>query len=367
MKPVSRININDGILGLLPVCESVHTMKVCVDPRLELLAVVQCLSDYCDKFPLLSKHDFAYSQAVDKYFLQYREHDLVHFLSDLIARPFSYENPPFAFGAPPEVVLYLDSKGELHDDIYSNHFLAKRAGGEESLKQFIDLLKSFFYGSDFTRFYSKHHQLYQELAQRTSAKIGERDYILELEEFYGTVNASYTVILVSLFHSVGFGPRITVDGMHHIYNVMGPHRIGQGIPDFGSETYFTEMQRHEFSHGFVNPLTEKYWALAEPYFTAYDSPLEAQEVVNESIVRSVATLLAYEEDEVLGKRVLQEQMKRGFSLVEPLLHRLHEYVRSRDVYPTFDIFYPELLEVFKEHTHTRYTDKGTAQALEEGI
>jgi hypothetical protein len=333
------------------------------DPRLEILSVIQWLSNYRNKYPLLSQYEFAYTQAVDAHFNQYRDHEAIVFMNDLISRPWSFESPPFSFGAPPEVLLYLGPNGELREDIYNNHFLVNRAGGEESLKQFIVLLLLFFHDSGFANFYEQHQPLYDEVVQGTAAKIGKRNYIAEVEQFYGMHFGSYTVILVPLYHSVGYGPRVTVAGTDHVYNIMGPHNIVEGLPDFGSETYFAGIQRHEFSHSFVNPLTEQYWAMAEPYFSAYSSPLEAQEIVNESIERAVVTTLAYVEEEKLGEQALQQEKDRGFDLVEPLMRRLQEHVYNREKYPTLVEFYPKLLEVFKGHAPTRYKDKSTARKI----
>ena len=364
-QPVSQTRIDEGLLGLQSVRASVHSLDICVDPRLELLAVIQWLSDYRSKYPLLSQHVFAYTQAVDEHFSRYQTREVIASLNKLISRPFSYENPPFAFGAPPEVMLYLGPDGKLRDDVFENDFLVRRGGGKECLRAFIAHLRHFFHDSRFASFYETHQPFYRQIVLRTAEKIGKRNYITELELFYGTHHGSYTLILVPLYHSVGFGPRVTVTGVHHIYNIMGPHGIKMNLPDFGSESSFVGMQRHEFSHSFVNPLTEQYWSLAEPYFTAYTSPLEAQEIVNESIVRAVTTLLAYAEGEAQGERALHNEESRGFDLVQPLLHRMQKYVRSREKYPTFVEFYPNLLEVFKGHAHTRYTDKSMAQKIKD--
>jgi hypothetical protein len=70
----SRRSISAGLLDLQSVCTHVNSLNVCVDPRMELLAVVQWLSNYGRQFPLLSRYEFAYKQAVVEYFSPYQDH-----------------------------------------------------------------------------------------------------------------------------------------------------------------------------------------------------------------------------------------------------------------------------------------------------
>jgi hypothetical protein len=357
----SRTCIELGLPGLQSVCTQVNSLNICVDPRLELLAVVQWLSIYGSRFPLLSRYEFPYKAAVVVDFTAYQDHEIIDYVNELFSKPISNENPPFAFGAPPEVMLYLDPDFVLREDIFTNTFLVGRAGGTMSVKQLVELFRRFYNDSSFASFYRSHQPLYAQMVSSTVNRIGARDYIAELEQLYGMQLESYTLILVPLYHSVGFGPCITVDGKQHVYNIMGPRGIQDGVPEFGSEAYLTEMQRHEFSHSFINPLTEQYWEVATPYFTTYASPIEAQELVNESIVRAVTTWLAFTEGDAQGKEALRHEQERGFEVVPALVKLLEKYADNRSSYPTISQFYPQLLAAFKGHSKGRYTPNSTVQ------
>jgi hypothetical protein len=61
------------------------------------------------------------------------------------------------------------------------------------------------------------------------------------------------------------------------------------------------MIRHEFSHPFINPVTEKKWSYIESWSSGYDSIPEIarkqvcgdwQECINEFVIRAVTTHLA---------------------------------------------------------------------------
>jgi hypothetical protein len=360
----SQEHPEQSFLGLQPVCAVRNHLNVCVDPRLELLSAVQWLSEYRTKFPLLTRLDFPYQRALVDHVAGLEDHEVVSRLNARISGTFSYENPPFAFSAPPETMLYLNSAGRLHESICANAFLVRRAGGRESLEAFVAALADFCEASRFAGFFEEHRATYERVVGNTLEKLGSRDYIRELEHLYGIHHAGYTLILVPLYHSVGFGPNVTIGGAKYVYNIMGPREVEDGLPDFGSEAYFTEMQRHEFSHSFVNPLTERFWAVAEPYFAAYDSPVEAQEYANESIVRAVTTWLAYGDGQAAGDAALARELERGFVLVKPLVAKIRGYAAQRDAYASFEEFYPHLLGAFEDHARRRYTDDSTAELVE---
>ena len=302
--------------------------------------------------------------AMTQHFSEYRAYAAVQRFDALASRPFSYESPPFAFGAPPEVMLYLRQDGTLREDVYANTFLVDRAGGRENLLSFVAALGRFAQETQFADFYRESAPTYGAIVQDTCAKIRTRNHIDELERFYGTRQASYTLILVPLYHSVGYGPNITVEGARHTYNIMGPTGVQDGLPVFGSESYFTEMQQHEFSHSYVNPLTDAYWPAINVYFDAYASTEEAKEVVNESVIRAVTTWLAYAESADAGDHALQRELDRGFALVPALLEGIRAHASQRDTYPTFESFYPNLIAVFEVHDRQRYGPMGEAYSQE---
>jgi hypothetical protein len=81
-----------------------------------------------------------------------------------------------------------------------------------------------------------------------------------MESFYGRSQKSYNIVLVPLYNGVGFGNSlICADDQREIYNVMGPQKVVANMPLFGDEYYLKYMIRHEFSHPFINPLTDKHW------------------------------------------------------------------------------------------------------------
>jgi hypothetical protein len=115
---------------------------------------------------------------------------------------------------------------------------------------------------------------------------------------------------------------------------------------------------HEFSHAFVNPLTERYYSelmLQSELF----GPLQEQmnrigytrwlDCANEHIIRAITARLAHHHlGPEAARQTLREESGRGFRYIHAIAHRLELYEAHRDTYPTFASFFPQLVAVFAE-------------------
>jgi hypothetical protein len=326
-------------------------LAITVDPRLELLAVVQSLSDYEQRTGLITDLDFAYKQKVAQVFGPYREHAAVNMFDELSQAGFSFDGPPY-------VMLFLSSPPELDVQIPFPAYAAQRAGGMEKLEAFVAALRDFARESDFMQFYTEHTGFYQEIAAGVEALVNPGDLAL-LEEYYGMRQHSYNIILVPLFHAGGFGPRLArEDGTFDVYSINGPHTLDGDLLTFGSPEDFRQLIWHEFSHSFINPLVEQAWEEIKPYSGLY-APIEKkmrkqayeewQSAVNEHLIRAItARLAAREFGPEAGRRALETDRRLGFRYIDALADRLVEYEANRDRYPTLESFIPRLLAVFAE-------------------
>jgi hypothetical protein len=179
-----------------------------------------------------------------------------------------------------------------------------------------------------------------------------------LESFYGVKQESYNIVLVSLYNHVGYGNSLLcTNEKREIYNTMGPGGIINNVPFFGDENYLKYFIRHEFSHPFVNPLTEKYWVYIKDYSYKYDSIPEVarknvcgewQECINEFIIRSVTTQIAYQDGDDSGLIAYKIEKSMGVNYLDSLLKKIRFYQANRNIYLTFESFYLNILDVFKE-------------------
>lgn len=329
-------------------------ITVCVNPQVELISIIQTIGKYPSRLGfLMSKDSSAYKTDVENHFSYYKNHRAVKMFDRLSSQPRMLN-----FSAPSNVILYTDEHLNLRGNIVPDDFVVDRAGGGDSLVVLLGLLRDFADQSSFNDFFQNHRDYYLKIIENTVKNLGTRDYISELEDFYGLRQKSYNVVLVSLYSFNGFGNSLLCsDGSLEIYNTMGPQRVKEGIPFFGNENYLKYMVRHEFSHPFINPLTEKYWDYIKLYSSNYDSiPENAkdqvcgdwQECINEFVIRAATTHLAYNESDETGGWAYNKEKSRGVYCLDSLLCRMKYYQLNRETYQTVDSYYTKLLDVFKE-------------------
>ncbi|MCJ7459755.1 MAG: DUF4932 domain-containing protein [candidate division Zixibacteria bacterium] len=358
--------------------ESARSLNITVDPRIELLAVVQFLSGYGERTGLITRYDFPYKADVSEYFSACKNHPAVKLFEEMSVSGFSFD-------APPDAMLHLSDPPELTLQVPYTRNLKRRAGGQERLEKFIQELRDFAQKTNFTSFFEAHKGTYSKLVSDTYGKMQGVDFIATLENYYGMKQLRYNIILAPLFHPGGFGPRIDREGgsnpifnfikslqylifnqwsgkSYEIYNICGPTGVENGIPSFGTQEGFRQLAWHEFGHSFVNPLSEslKNRIKISEYSSLFMPIREKMEkegysnwetCVNEHIVRAITARLTFIHfGKQAGEDELRDQKSRGFVYIDPLCKKLEEYEIRRDKYPAFADFFQELLKVFEEIT-----------------
>ncbi len=343
---------------LKPVTIKNGKLTIAVDPRIELLAVIQSLTDYLGfrNMPVLTQLDFGYKNEIAAVFGQYVDHPAPRRFHEMSPKGFWYTHPIRA-------VLHLSNPPELSQDVPFDDFAFMTAGGEDNLNDFVEKVRAFARETNFSEFYNSHIGIYETMVVNYRNKM-KRAYVDDLEDYYGFKQGSYTIILAPLFHRGGFGPSIQKpDGMIDSYYIGGPRQIVNDMPDYGEEKGMRYLFWHEFSHSFVNHLTDKNIAAFRVPCTILlkdsnegsvenfegNEDLMISDWVSEHIVRGVTSRLSYIH---LGKETGDERVKfeisQGFDYVAEITACLEKYDRNRDKYPTLEEFYPEIASVFDD-------------------
>ncbi len=357
-----ELETSQGILKEVNVIsKEKNNINISVNPNIELLSIVQYLSNYDSRPGLMTDYDIDYKSKLDQYFGKYKDHKAVKLYDKISQKGFSYD-------APPTAMLYLDSQLNIKDNVQFSNYLKERLDGMEEVREFVDLLRVFYIDTEFQKFYNDHVDYYNEIIDKTIETMGDKDYVKEIEDYYGLKQNSYNIILVSLFHAGGYGPKVNFgENKFDIYSIIGPQGIQDGKPVFGNEEGFKYLQRHEFSHSYVNYLSDIHEAKlkeCEGLFAPIKKTMEAMaysdwmNCVNEHIVRAVTTRMAFNDSEQEGVEALYYEKGANFIYIEELVNKLYEYENNRDQYETFEEFYPELIKVFKEYlNNTDLMDK----------
>lgn len=331
--------------------ETASPITVTVDPRMELLAAVQYLAGYRERFRLLTSLDFPYRKELEETFSPFKSHPAVSLFGEMAEAGFTYD-------APPTLMLHLSAPPELTVKVPLTEYILRRAGGKAKAEKFIALLRDFARISEFSSFFSSHQAFYKSLTDEVEKTFEEINLVGALEDYYGWKQRSYTIILVPMF-SGNYGPRVAhADGTVDIYNIISPVGMIKGHPWFGGASSFRHLAWHEFGHSFVNPFGEKYREELEKYVSLFE-PIKATmrahaygdwvTTVNEHIVRAITTRLTFIHfGPEQGERAVEKERQGGFFYVGPLCEKLEVYEKNRSTYPTFSDFYPHLIKVFEE-------------------
>ena len=336
---------------LVPLSRTVGKLNITVDPRMELLSAVQVISDY----PTINRK-VPYSSELMQFFGKNKSHK-ASILTSQLAKEYD-----FTFDAPVDFMLHLSQVPELKVTHPFSDRIIERANGKSNLEKYNAALSFFAVESNFAGFWNNKKSYYQKMVDYTTSDLSDFDPVGKLESYYNESKNSYTVILSPSFAG-GYGIRIPSpnDGLD-IYACLNPTEIKEGVPYF-SKLGLSHFVWHEFSHSFVNPLTNKYKYRVEVSSKLY-IPLESEmkamacnnwgNCVNEHIIRAIyIRLLSIYENENEAKLQLENEKSLRFAYIEPLVEKLKQLEHERQTKNiSFSEYYPTLLSVFDSLSHT---------------
>ena len=323
-------------------------LHIGVDPRIELLTTVQLLSHY----RYLTPYRVNYARDIIIHFSKYQHHQAISIFRNLSSGQGWSDIYPTAMlylSAPPE----LEATGPIPPYIY--HAFA----GPENFLRFVQALRDFARQTHFNHFFARHKNLYHLLKYKLNESIAQTDLVGLTEAYFGTRQASYHLLLSPLLHHGGFGPHIgSPGGPYDVYTLLGPTGALLGVPEYGPPDQLLQIIWHEFSHAFINPLSERHYPELMRHKDLY-TPLSEQmdqigytrwlDCANEHLIRAVTARLAHHHiGAEAGRQALRDESGRGFRYIHALARRLEEYENHREAYPTFASFFPRLIAVFSE-------------------
>lgn len=338
--------------ALEPVQRKSGDLNVSIDPRIELLTVVQQQADY----KLLTSLDYAYVRESKETFKAFKNDEAVKQFKAMSSDGFSYHCPPAA-------MLYRSMPNELSANEPFSEDLCMRAGGEENLETFMKEMALISKHSNFSKFYRNHKSFYQEQVDSVFEVAQKEALTSKLNDFYKMDHGSYNLILSPLQLNGGYAWKLkNGDGKIDFYGFIGPDSVSKDLPTF-SEEAIRCLVLHEFSHAYVNPLTtlhqEDVQAL-EALFVPIEKTMTEQaygsweNTLNEHIIRAINARLELQNyGEAATYKNLQREYDKGFIYIKPIYDAIVIYEENRETYKTFDAFYPEILkklEIYKTET-----------------
>jgi len=313
-----------------------------VDKRIELLTAVQLFTSWRETG--LWALSYPYKEDMLEFFRPYSSHKAVALC----------ETPINSYIDPVGFMMHLSDPPELEIviPVSESHFY-RGSSVAAALEEFAEALRSFYVESRFEEFWNSHQDFYDNVERRAYSDIPLESTVKTLEDYFGTKQHAYRVILAPL-RLGNYAYWIKVSDSFDIYAFLGPWKIEENIPLFGA----SNILFHEFAHSFVNPLTEEFSQAYKNPSRLYE-PIENRmrslgyggwgAMISEHIIRAVQ-IKVYKKKELTPSLVLSTEgyldyeETNGFIYIKPLFDLLSEY--DRDSYRSFREFYPEIVELF---------------------
>ncbi len=348
---------------LSPIHKKVGNLNVSIDPRIELLSIIQGISDY----DMIQRNNRYYNQ-VKSYFVPFSGMQAIASTNTLDWIGFSYD-------APVDFMLYLNQPNACSLAIPYSDELIKRAQGEKNLVDYQNSIQEFAEESKFNEFWNGNKPFYNKIIDLTLNELSGIDWVAALENYFNETHNSYNLIITPLFKG-GYGTYIPKkNGEKDLYAFLPPNWNLQADVPYIDQNSLKEFLWHEFAHSFINPETEKQLKSINASSELFE-PLQERMTkqayntwpicVNEHIVRAICIRLT---ETYIGKekaeQMLSKELNQNFVYLKPILEKLKIYENERKTHKiTFADFLPEIVNVFDSISKTDYK---TAYFSEKGF
>ena len=335
---------------------SAHSLRVVVDPRVELMSLI---------FRLAGNREYnmarvkSYAADADQQFGKYRDHEVVKLAREL------HRTDGVSYDAVMSMAVHLTDAEQLNLKLKLPlqpwpEGLDKRWTAPE-VTNFLAAAQQFVKDSSFEEFVEQHRPLYQTTVARMQTLMEKEAHLEWFNAYFGQRSqASFTVALGLLNGGGCYGPHFrAADGREELYCVLGVWQTDkQGMPEFTRDVLDTVV--HEFCHSYANPIIERHQAelnaSGEALFAQVAARMRSQAYGNahtmlcESLVRActVRYVRQYAGEEA-ARGAIQSEKKKGFLWMQEMSDLLGEYEAHRDQYPTLEDFSPRLVTFFADY------------------
>lgn len=327
-------------------------LNITVDPRLELLAVLQKISGS----KMVCQGENSYADAIEAWFAPFKEHPVCDLLKRLGETDYNHDLPVSSFLRFEDISC---SKIAFNWEPYSEAMNLRRLESVSEVvppSEFYAMVGEFAIQSDFAGFFASQTDFYQKRVEDAVWALSEYpDMIMHMISWYGYSQASYTMAISPLVLG-GYGlAMMDAAGGVHAYAVMNQncqHFTKNDLREL-SIWFF-----HEFSHSFVNPLVDRYWEIfkrGERFYELIQGKMIRQSYGNwwiavvEHFVRTNDHRLSELYFGLDKKAVLPSEIGMGFIFIEQAYEATMRYEESRAQSGIgYDEYFPELARQFMQ-------------------
>jgi len=326
--------------------ESGFTLNV--DPRLELLSVIQSLTNW-PNIGGFTKFDFQYYRDVKSYFSPFKNHAMIKWYDDNLKRNWGYN-------AAPAAMLSLSNPPDIKLVEPFPEYIVKRGRGEENLNRMVELMNQFAIDTDFLKFWEEQQPFYKDFIDKIKEQVPYKKYNQLMKDFYGEEKANFVFIPVPLFHRGGYAEERETKEGKVAYFIGGPHEIEDDFPVYDNKI-IRWLVFHEFGHSFTKPIVNEYEDRLNEYKHLFKYMKKSMKELtytdwittcDEHFVRCgeyfLLRLAGFPEE---SQQNYELNLKQGFLLLPLIREKMEVYVKTRTKFPSFKEFFPNFFEVFE--------------------
>jgi len=324
---------------------NVGRITIDVDPRVELIGIV---------FRLAGNYEYnrgrirSYVRDIERQFGDFDNHPAV----TLAARLRSQRR--MSCDGPMSLAVYIDRDFRPRKTFEQWPWGLDGRWKKQETAEFLEQLRQFAAETKFNEFFDAHGTLYEAGMRSCQAVMVQYDLETWLGEFFGVEElGDLRLVLGFLNGPSNYGPRFAAGKTREKYAI-----IGMSLPDADGNPVFSprklETTAHEFCHSFANPVVEKHMEQLQPagekLYAAKAPAMKRigyqswRSLMYESAVRAcVARHIRHSFEPVCLQDYLDAEAGYGFVWTGDLCSLLEKYESNRDLYPTFESFFPEFV------------------------
>lgn len=231
------------------------------------------------------------------------------------------------------------------------------------LEAFLKLLGQFYQESRFGDFFAAHKELYEQGVKVYEEQVLDGFHTDWYPRFYGKAQSEDFTLVICFNNGNGnYGPNRHVKGQAKEVFAIVSYAVDEAGQPAYNKNYLSTLV-HEFNHSFINYLMDRKEnanALENNGFFLFMSAqnsMRAQAyshwvtMINESLVRAavICYMMEYDQSQTMVQNLLLTEVALGFRWTPELVVLLRQYQQSRDQYPSFESFFPKVVEFFNEY------------------
>lgn len=343
---VRLLHINIILLLCLNTASLYAQIQSTVDERMELQSIVFRLAGAQE----FVNNDFKkYSDAVDKYFSRYSDHEIIRFIQEIRSRK------NVAYSLIPASTPMLEIKDNKVVSQMENAYGPAVSVWGEDWDRYVQLLNDFYRKSKFNKFFSSHSETYCKAMADTDKMLARIDtswfaetfgYYCEPRVYLCMANGRHNYSFTDSTSKGGYGIALGYSPMH-FHNVI-IHEMAHRYTAM-SDNYYPEAES-AMTRIFENRrLVERYRQNAYP---------QKSTVFNEWLTDLVVIMYNMATDTVSSgrQRVLNDISRAegmyGYIWMGRSVDFMDNFYNDRDSYPYFQDFMPRLCEFLRFTTRT---------------